>query len=394
MNRPRLAVVSPFIDKRHGTERRVAECITRLSDEFEIHIYSWRVEDIPLDRVTWHRIPKIRAPHLFGYLWWFAANRISRWRDARFHGLHFDVIYSPGINCFDADAVSVHVVFAEMRRRLAEEMNLRKSPWRSWPRLIHRRLYYRMIATLERRIYPRESLFVSAVSEQVRGELSRLFGKTGNVEVIYHGVDLDVFSPEIRLCRRAEMRDRFALRDDEFVLLLIGNGWRNKGLHCLIESIAQLRALPIRLLIVGRDDSAPFTIMADKLRISRQLLFLQPSPDVAQFYSACDAYVGPSLHDSFAMPPAEAMACGLPVITSRNNGGCEIIKHGENGLILQDATNAHMLAALIRKLVEDRALCQRLGANAARTARQFTWDENAARMRELFLRAMTARQRQ
>jgi len=394
MNRPRLAVVSPFIDKRHGTERRVAEFITRLSGEFEIHIYSQRVEDVPLNRVIWHRVPKFRAPHLLGYLWWFAANHALRWRDARSRGLHFDVVYSPGINCFDADAVTVHVVFSEMRRRLAQKAISHNSPMRSWPRLMHRRLYYALISALERRIYPRENLVVGTVSEQVRGELSRQFGKTKNVEVIYHGVDLKAFSPEIRLARREEMRARFALRDDEFVLLLIGNGWRNKGLLCLIEALAQFCALPIRLLIVGSDDPAPFAIVAEKLGISSQLVFLQPSADVAQFYAACDAYVGPSLHDSFAMPPAEAMACGLPVITSRNNGGCEIIEHGENGLILEDATDSQALAALIRGFVENRAFCERLGTNAACTARRFTWDENAARMCGLFLYAMAVRQRQ
>lgn len=393
MNRPRMAIVSSFIDKRHGTERRVAECITRLSGEFEIHIYSQRVEDIPLNGITWHRVPKIRAPHILGYLWWFAANHALRWRDARFRGLRFDFVYSPGINCFDADAVTVHVVFAEMRRRLADESTQGKLLLRTWARQAHRRLYYALIAALERRIYPRENLIIGTVSEQVRGELARHFGKTKNVEVIYHGTDRDVFSPETRLARRAEMRDHFALRDDEFVLLLVGNGWRNKGLVCLLESIAQLRDLPLRLLVVGSDDSAPFAMMAETLGISRQLCFLQPSADVAQFYATCDAYVGPSLHDSFAQPPAEAMACGLPVITSRNNGGCEIIEHGENGLILEDATDSRTLAVLIRELFDNSALCERLGANAARTAHQFTWDENAARMRELFLRAMAVRQR-
>ena len=82
MPRPRIAVVSPFIDKRHGTERRVAECVQRLAGEYEIHVYSNRVEDVDLDKITWHRIPALPGPHLFGYLWWFLANHLWRWRDS------------------------------------------------------------------------------------------------------------------------------------------------------------------------------------------------------------------------------------------------------------------------------------------------------------------------
>ena len=64
MSKPRIAVVSPFIDKRHGTERAVAECVQRLSGEYEIHVYSNRVEDLDLDKITWHRIPALPGPHL------------------------------------------------------------------------------------------------------------------------------------------------------------------------------------------------------------------------------------------------------------------------------------------------------------------------------------------
>jgi hypothetical protein len=75
--RRRIALVSPFIDKRHGTERRVAELISRLAGEYEFHVYSNRVEDVDLDRIIWHRIPSLPAPHLFAYLWWFLANHIA-----------------------------------------------------------------------------------------------------------------------------------------------------------------------------------------------------------------------------------------------------------------------------------------------------------------------------
>src|SRR5713226_5487666 len=101
----RLAVVSPFLDKRHGTERRVAEWVSRLPDGYEIHIYSHRVEDLDPSKIVWHRIPKLPGPHLANFLWWFAANHVWRWWDRRFRNLHPDLVFTPGTNCLDADVV-------------------------------------------------------------------------------------------------------------------------------------------------------------------------------------------------------------------------------------------------------------------------------------------------
>jgi glycosyltransferase involved in cell wall biosynthesis len=81
------------------------------------------------------------------------------------------------------------------------------------------------------------------------------------------------------------------------------------------------------------------------------------------------------------------MACGLPVITSRKNGGSEIITHGCDGLILEDPTDSRGLADMIRDLIDDASLRNRLGAAAAETARRFTWERNAAQMRDLFEKA-------
>src|SRR2546422_1348874 len=154
----RIAVLSPFVDKRHGTERCVAEQVERLADRCEIHLYSERVEDTDLSKIVWHRIPALPGPHAVKYVWWFAANHLWRWWDRRLHGLVPDLVYSPGINCVDADVISVHIVFAEFYRRVKKELSLRRNPMVTWPQLIHRRLYYRLIQALERRIYTREDL--------------------------------------------------------------------------------------------------------------------------------------------------------------------------------------------------------------------------------------------
>jgi glycosyltransferase involved in cell wall biosynthesis len=386
MPRVRIAVVSPFIDKRHGTERRVAELVSHLADQYEFHIYSMRVEDIDLSRLVWHRIPRFPGPYLLTYLCWFIANHFWRWLD-RSRGIVPDLVYSPGINCLDADAITVHIFFGGFRESLHDALQLSRNSILNWPRIIHRRLFYRLIATLEPYVYGRAGVCIASVSNQIAADLRRVYRQSGEVTVIYNGLDLESFSPRRRARLRAASRYALSIRDDEFVLLLIGNDWRNKGLNGLLSAMAQVADLRLRALIVGSDNPAPFRPLITQSRLERHVQFCPPRADVEQYYAAADAYVGPSLDDAFAQPPAEAMACGLPVITSRRNGGSEIITHGCDGLVLDDPTDSKMLADMIRDLIDDASLRNRLGAAAAETARRYTWERNAAQMHDFFDKA-------
>ena len=127
---PRIAVVSPFLDKQHGTERALSEQAERLARDYgyEVHLYSQRVEDVggvqeyrgrkgearEPGRIWWHRVSEAPGPHVGKFLWWMRANERRRKKDESEQGLKHDLVYSPGINCRDADAILVHVVFAEL----------------------------------------------------------------------------------------------------------------------------------------------------------------------------------------------------------------------------------------------------------------------------------------
>jgi glycosyltransferase involved in cell wall biosynthesis len=382
--KPRLIVVSPYLDKRHGTERRVTEWISRLADRFEIHVYSQRVEDIDFDKITWHRIPKLPGPHLFNYIWWFIANHAWRSWQRRFRGIHPDIVFSPGINCFDADVVSVHIVFAEFLRQTAHELEFRRNPVRFWPRLLHRKLYYGLIIYLEGRIYTKTTHpTLILIARKTAADLARFYGREQQHFVLYIGLDHHVFNP----LRRAELREaaraELELTRETFAILLVGNDFHKKGASVLLDAVSRARDLPLVLLIAGNDDPGPFESMARTKAIRDRVCFLPPRKDVEFYYAAADAYAGPSLEDTFAQPPAEAMACGLPVIVSSTNGTSEIITNGVDGLILQDAMDARSLASMIRKLYEDEPFRTQLGANAAITARKYTWERNASELNEI-----------
>ena len=388
----RIAVISPFVDRQHGTERVLAEQLERLCDiyECEVILYSQHVQDLAVsllanpavagsNGIRWRRVAAVPGPHLLQFLFWFCANTICRWRDRRFHGLKPDLLFSPGINAFDADAIAVHIVFHEFYRHAVRQLGFRGAPIRAWLRRLHRRLYYRCIMALERRIYRNPNVRLTAVSGLVAEQLREHFGRT-DVQLIPNGVAVKEFNCRDRIHRRESARTELGLETGDFVLLLLGNDWVKKGLHCLIGSLAINRDLPIKLIVAGTDDSNLFGAEIQRLGLRNRIKFERSRNDVMLYYSAADVYVGPSLEDAYGLPIIEAMSCGLPVIASVRAGAGEMIRHGVNGFLLQDPTNERDLAEHVRELFSDPSLRHRLGEAAEITARNYDWEWNARKL--------------
>jgi glycosyltransferase involved in cell wall biosynthesis len=383
-SKPRLAVVSPFLDKRHGTERIVVEWISRLTESFEIHVYSQELEDLDLHRISWHRISKLPGPHLFNFLWWFAANHCRRAWDRHVRGLRYDVVFTPGANCLDADIISVHIVFAQFLRSGQHELALARNPLRSWPRLVHRQIYYRVARALEGHAYRNTKTVLVLLAQKTANDLARLYGRRDRVHVLYPGLDHRSFNPDQRAALRDAARKQLQLSGDRMAVLMVGNDWRQKGIRILLDAMTMLRDMPVDLLLVGQEGPQPFLVMVNERDLNGRVRFLPLRKDVEFYYAAADVYAGPSLEDTGPLPPVEAMACGVPAILSATSGTAEIVTDGVNGLILGDPTDAIALAAMIRQLCEDKAFREKLGQNAAAKAREFTWERNGQELAAIF----------
>lgn len=403
MDRPlRIAVVSPFLDKRHGTERCVAEQVEILASdhECEIVIYSQSVTDLCLSecreqsqrgQITWRRVADVPGPHLLRFIWWFFANHAVRYFDYRVGRFRPDLVYSPGTNCVDADVIGVHIVFAEFYAQVGKHVCLLDNPLWSWPRLLHRKAYYRLVMALERHIYRKEHILLAGVADKVALDLKHSYGRQKGVSVIYHGANEKTFNPEVMAHLRSAARKDLGLAESDYALLLAGNDWKKKGLATLLGAVARIRNPLLFILIRGQDDPTPFRALLHQYDLEKRILFLPLRPDVEWYYAAADAYIGPSLEDSFALPPLEAMACGLPVVVSRQAGVSEIVTHDQDGLILEDAKDINQLAYFIERLASDSGFCRRLGSNAARTALRYTWKTNADQLLRLFRDALSER---
>lgn len=379
-----IAVVSPFLDKRHGTERCVAEQVERLARDYEVHVYSNRVEDINLSRIAWHRVPALPGPHLFAYCWWFIANHLWRSWDRIARGRKFALTYTPGINCLNADVISIHIIFAEFRLRVRDSLRLTANPLRAWPQLVHRRIYYRLMATLEGVIYGEGNSMLTVVSSQAGRHLDRYGRNPSQFAVIPHGIDPEKFCVDRRQKLRASARAELGISESDFCLLLVGNDWKNKGLPCLLEGLGRLANPYVELLVVGQDVAEPYRSALRRLRLEDRVRFLPLRRDVEFYYAAADLYVGPSLEDAFGMPPLEAMACGVPSIVSSQAGVSEVITEGVDGFILADPHDSRRLAQLIELVYNNNDLREKMGEAAAKTAQKYTWDKNAAQLDQLF----------
>jgi len=400
----KIVVVSPFLDRRHGTELCIIEQIERLSSKYGwgIQLFSQHVEDVsglltedPKSTATgfirWYKVSDIPGPHLLKFLWWFLANRTARKSALKRLEIRPLLVYSPGINCLDANAITVHIVFHEFYARVRHELALLKVPLSRWPVTVHRKLYYKLIMALERRIYTDPKVRLAAVSKLVSTQLEKHFGRTDPV-VIPNAVDTVIFNSEARLARRSVSRQSLKLDDTDFVVLLIGNDWKKKGLDQLLRALAIIE-IPIQLLVVGKDDPGQYRPALRQLRLDDRARFLASSADVLSFYAAADAYVAPSLEDAFGLPILEAMACGLPVIASVQAGASENIIDGTTGYLLRDPMNHVELADIILRIAGDRPAAQKVGAAAAKYVQaSVSWDHNAAATRKFLENSLASRQ--
>ena len=394
----RIAVVSPFVDRRHGTERALAELLERLARDYgcEIHLYAQRVEDVPVNdphvarsapptqagAVFWHKVPSIPGPHVAQFLGWMFLNGFLRRWHTGFGGVSYDLLLSPGINCLHPDVVIVHALFHRLKEVSREESSDSSSAKPGVFRRAHRRVYYELLTVLERHTYTDSRVTLAAVSKRTAGFIKEYFQRE-DACVIANGVDTGQFSKEARRARRAESRQKRGFRDEDFVLLLIGNDWHNKGLATVLEAMAALTALPIRLLAVGNDDPEPFRRRAVQLGVEGRCRWERSSSEVLDFYAAADVYVSPSREDSFGLPVAEAMASGLPAITSICAGVADYVHDGVDGFVLREPRDPQALALLVERLHSEPELRRNIGEAAAKSMPELNWDRNAAAVWEL-----------
>ncbi len=208
-----------------------------------------------------------------------------------------------------------------------------------------------------------------------------------NVFVAYNGIDLEKFNPVSARLKRAEIRQKYGL-GDELLALFVGAGYRRKGLQTAVNAIGYAKDMEgnvskIKLLIAGKDDPKPFLRQAGRLGISDRLIFAGHVPEPEALYGAADIFVLPTKYDPFSNSCLEAMATGLPVITTVQNGVAEIIEDGSSGFVLKNPDDAAGLAAILQYLSCEKARYE-AGKRARLKSENFTWTKTLQKTLEVY----------
>ena len=299
--------------------------------------------------------PHICDPFYVGRLWrdWSFARCVSR----DVVGARANLVQSHDrvLTCdVYRPADGIHATWLEERLRDAPaslRWRVAASPW------------HRYTLAMERKLFT--SPWLRAVlcnSKMVRDDIMARFGlPEERLPVLYNAVDANLFSPELKL-HRERIRGKHKIPADAVTFLLVGSGFRRKGLPAVLRA---MRALPedTHLLVVGDDRRMDaWKRMAFDEGVRERVHFTGFQVDVSPYYGTADAFVLPTIYDSFPDAAMEALACALPVVTSTRSGAAELVAENEAGFVC-DARDSDALAGHMRTLLAPDARA-RLGANA------------------------------
>jgi UDP-glucose:(heptosyl)LPS alpha-1,3-glucosyltransferase len=169
---------------------------------------------------------------------------------------------------------------------------------------------------------------------------------------LFNAVDLAKYDPAGRPQAGADVRRKFSLPTDRIVALMVAQDFARKGLREAIAGLAAVADDRLTLLVVGKPDPRAYRQIAREMKVEDRVIFAGATADPHAFYAAADFFVLPTRHDPCSLVVLEALAMGLPVISTKQNGACEIMTPGEHGFVLQNADDAPGLEAAMRALLD------------------------------------------
>jgi UDP-glucose:(heptosyl)LPS alpha-1,3-glucosyltransferase len=186
---------------------------------------------------------------------------------------------------------------------------------------------------------------VIANSQMVKNEIVKVYHYPADkIDIVRTGVPMEKFRFDAAL--REKSRNDLKLKPDETALLFAGSGWERKGLRFAIEAFELCRDRHLRMLVAGRGDQRGYR--PKRFFTEEPVRFLGEVADLRSIYAAADIFILPSIYDPFSNACLEALASGLPVITTRDNGFSEIIENGVHGSIIDPPSSVTALRDAIR----------------------------------------------
>jgi UDP-glucose:(heptosyl)LPS alpha-1,3-glucosyltransferase len=319
----RIALVRRGYSRSGGAEaylKRLAEGIVEAGHE--VHLVA--TNEWPEDQWPNASIKRLRATSVIGF-----AEELEQIRPQ----LQCDVLFSLE-RVWSCDVYragdGVHRAWLARRRKF-------EVPLKQFVRAASRK--HRDLLQLEESLFEkRKAGRVIVASQMVASEIIDLYRYPADkIDLVRNGVPLDDFRFDAEL--REKSRVELNIKQDEIALLFAGSGWERKGLLFAIEAVALCKNRKMRLLVAGRGDARLYK--TTRLRFWREdpVQFLSEVANLVPVYAAADIFILPTIYEPFSNACLEALASGLPVITTRSNGFSEIIDDGVHGSIVDNPAN-------------------------------------------------------
>ncbi|MFZ5867413.1 MAG: glycosyltransferase family 4 protein, partial [Thermodesulfobacteriota bacterium] len=231
---------------------------------------------------------------------------------------------------------------------------------------------------------------IVAISDMVRNDMAEHFGVPAHeIRLVYNGIDVSKFAAA-KGDSRSKTREELGFGPDAVLFLFMAYDLRKKGIQYLVEAAAKLRdrmgADRFGVIVVGGLPSPALSRMVDRLDLKNTMAFVGPTKEPERYYVACDVFVLPTFYDACSLVVFEAMAAGLPAITTASNGAAGIIDQGRDGMVIESARDIDQLVEAMRRFLNPEVL--KSASEAARqTASRYTLPANHQRMLEIFQEA-------
>lgn len=211
---------------------------------------------------------------------------------------------------------------------------------------------------------------IIAISKRIKNELKNKYNLSDkDIEINYNGVDIGKFNPENKKLYREEIRRKYNLNDNNLNLLFLGSGFKRKGLDYVFESIKGLEH--INLLVVGKGNIEKYKSKAEKLNLSSKVIFAGPVNEVEKYYAASDVFIFPTVYEPFGKVITEAMASGLPVITTKIAGAAELIENKKDGFVIDNPNDINIIHKYIN-LLHDKNYRNKISKAARKKAEKYS----------------------
>lgn len=367
-----IALNFPGCHRRGGVERIVYECSHYLVDRgHRVTVYAQDWESLPHPNINYRPIQSVNSPAWLNPLLYHHALR----RALSSH--RHDLIVGFGAECI-GDIIWISSVH---RAWISSDPG--------WATRTARRLHpkHQIILKLEKCLFTRGDWRKLIVSTQsVATDLKRFYGVDSNeIEVIPNGVNLQEFDPIQYQLMRKQIRRRLSIPEEGIVALFVGYDTGRKGLPTVLKAVGTIESEKLYMLAVGLRDCGHYRRMAGRLGIGSRFIALAPVSPITPYYATADFFIMPTRYEAMCLAILEALAMGLPVITSDIPGARETITHLENGWLINDPRSHTEVAGAIRCLFDDETR-HRMRTNALRSITNWSWNQVFYRAEQIFIK--------